>query len=87
MVKTLVKVPILANSAQIPAADFFFKTLASSVSRYPDQLSSCTISEKTDDTILRKGRKDGRDGQTDRRTDRWTRVISQYAVRLTSSIQ
>ena len=67
MVKTLVKVPILANSAQIPAADFFFKTLASSVSRYPDQLSSCTISEKTDDTILRKGRKNGRtDGQTDR---------------------
>ena len=85
MVKTLVKVPILANSAQIPAADFFFKTLASSVSRYHDQLSSCTISEKTDDTILRKGRKNGR--TDDRRTDRWTRVISQYAVRLTSSIQ
>ena len=67
MVKNLVSVPILANSAQIPAADFFFKTLSSSVSRYHDQLSSCTISEKTDDTILRKGRKDGRtDGQTDR---------------------
>ena len=40
---------------------FFFKNLASSVSRYHGQLSSCTISEKTNDPILRKIS----DGQTD----------------------
>ena len=42
---------------------FFFKNLASSVTRYHGQLSSCTISEKTNGPILRKlsdGRKDGR---------------------------
>ena len=33
---------------------FFFKNLASSVTRYHGQLSSCTISEKTNDPILRK---------------------------------
>ena len=40
---------------------FFFKTLASSVTIYPGQLSSCTISEKTIDPSLRKLS----DGQTD----------------------
>ena len=60
---------------------FFFKYLvSSSVTRYPGQLSSCAISEKTNDQILRK-LSDGRtDGQTDRRTDgqtdRRARVIS-----------
>ena len=33
---------------------FFFKNLTSSVTRYNGQLSSCTISEKTNDPILRK---------------------------------
>ena len=32
----------------------FFKYLSSSVTRYHGQLSSCTISEKANDTILRK---------------------------------
>ena len=46
---------------------FLFKNLASSVTRYHDQLSSCTTSEKTNDPILRK-LSDGRtDGQTDGR--------------------
>ena len=52
---------------------FFFKNLASSVTRCHGQLSSCTISEKTNDPILRKlsdGRMDGRtDGQKDRQSD------------------
>ena len=45
---------------------FFFKNLALSTTRYHGQLSSCTISEKTNDPILRKlsdGRNDGQ--QTD----------------------
>ena len=62
---------------KIQAANFFFKILALSVTRYHGQLSSWTISEKTNDRILRKiceGRTDGQtdrrtDGQTDRRTD------------------
>ena len=33
---------------------FIFKNLASSVTRYHGQLLSCTISEKTDDSILKK---------------------------------
>ena len=44
---------------------FFFKNLASSVTRYHGQLSSCIISEKTKDPILRKLSH----GQTDRQTD------------------
>ena len=56
MAKNLVSGPILA---QIQAANFlfiffFFKTLTLSVTRYHGQLSSCTISEKTNDPILRK---------------------------------
>ena len=58
---------------------FFFKNLALPVTRYHAQLSSCTISEKNNDPILRKLS----DGQTDKRM----RVISQDAVPLTSSIQ
>ena len=46
---------------------FFFKNLAPSVTRYYGQLSSCKISEKTNDPILRK-LSDGRmDGRTDGR--------------------
>ena len=48
--------------------EFFFKNLALSVTRYHGQLSSCTISEKTNDPILRKLS----DGWTDRPTDRQT---------------
>ena len=51
MAKNLVYSPILA---QIHAAIFFFKNLVLSVTRYHGQLSLCTISEKTDDPILRK---------------------------------
>ena len=47
---------------------YIFKNLALSVTRYNDQLSPCTTSEKTNDPILRKLS----DGQIDRRT----RVIS-----------
>ena len=44
--------------------NFFFKNLASSVTRFYGQLSSCTILEKTNNPILRK--------LSDRRTDRQT---------------
>ena len=43
----------------------FFLNLALSVTRYHGQLSSCTISEKTNDPILRKVS----DGRTDRQID------------------
>ena len=49
--------------------NFFFKNLALPVTRYYRQLSSCKISETTNDPILRKlsdGQTDGRtEGQTD----------------------
>ena len=56
MVKNLVLSPILVHLPQIQAVNFFFffKNLTSSVTRYNGQLSSCTISEKTNDPILRK---------------------------------
>ena len=65
----------------VPPFFFFFplKNLALSVTRYHAQLSSCTISEKNNDPILRK--------LSDGQTDKWMRVISQDAVPLTSSIQ
>ena len=44
---------------------FFFKNLAPSFTRCHGQLSSCTISEKTNDPILGKLS----DGQKDRQTD------------------
>ena len=57
--------PVGPNSGR----QFFFKKLASSVTGYHGQLSSCTISEKTNDPILRKF-SDGRtDGQTGRQTN------------------
>ena len=57
--------------AQIWAANFSPANLASSVTTYHGQLSPCTISEKTNDPILRKLS----DGRTDRQTDRRTRLI------------
>ena len=51
---------------------FFFKNLAPSVTRYHGQLSSCTISEKTNDPILRKLSDRWADGQTYGETDRQT---------------
>ena len=47
------------------------KNLVPSVSRYHGQLSSCIISEKTNNPILRKWRTDGKtDRQTDRKMDK-----------------
>ena len=43
---------------------FFFKNLVLSVTRYHGHLSSCTISQKPNDPILRK-LSDRLDGQTD----------------------
>ena len=63
MAKILISDPILAHLAQIWATTYFFKNLASLVTRYHGQLSSCTISEKTNYPILRKF--------SDGRTDRW----------------
>ena len=63
MVKNRVSSPILAHLTQIRTPNFVFQKLTSSVTRYHGQLSSCTISEKTNGPILRKlsdGRKDGR---------------------------
>ena len=48
---------------QMQAAKGFFKNLALSVTRYPDQVSSCTISEWTNDPLLRK--------LSDEWTDKW----------------
>ena len=47
--------------------NFFFKNLCSSVTRFHDQLSSCTISEKTKDLILRKLNDGQKDGKSDGR--------------------
>ena len=44
---------------------FLFKNLAPSVTRYHDQLSSCTISEKTNNPGLRKRNDGWTDGQTE----------------------
>ena len=63
MPKNLVSGPILVHLAVV---FFFFENLAPSATRYHGQLSSYTISEKTNDPILRKLS----DGRTDRRTDR-----------------
>ena len=70
MAKKQILGPILVCLTQIRAVDFFFfKNLALSANRYHGQLSSCTISEKTNELILRKF-SDGRtEGQTDRQTD------------------
>ena len=54
----------LAHLTQIWAIKFFFKNLALSVTRYHGQLSSCTISEKTNGPVFRKLS----DGRSDRPT-------------------
>ena len=68
MAKELVLVIILDHLDKIWAATFFFffffKNLSRSVTRYHGQ-QSCTISEKTNDPILRKLG----DGQTDGGTE------------------
>ena len=51
--------PLGSNSGR----QIFFKNLASSVTRYHGQLSSCTVSEKTSDSILRKFSDNGTDGR------------------------
>ena len=63
MAKNLVLGLILAHLDQIRAVKMFFKILAPSVTICHGQLSSCAISEKTNDPILRKlsnGRTGGR---------------------------
>ena len=65
MAKNLVLGPILTQLAQIRAANFLIKRhLVLPLIRY-GQLSSCTISEKTNDPILRKLGGGRTDGQTD----------------------
>ena len=73
MAKNLLSGPILVPLAQIRDAKFFpQKNLTSSVTRYHGQLSSCTISEKPNDPILRKFSDGETDGQMNRRTDKRT---------------
>ena len=52
------------------------KNLSSPVSRYYGQLPACTISEKTNDPILRKLSDRRTYGQRDGQTERRTKVIS-----------
>ena len=54
---------------------FFSTNLASSVTRCHGQLSSCRISENTNNPILRKLIDRQTEGQTKGQTDRRTRVI------------
>ena len=72
MAKNLVSGPILALFGPNISHQVFFKILTLPVTKYYGQLSSSTLSEKYIDPILRKLS----DGQTDRRTNRRTRVIS-----------
>ena len=61
---------------------FFFKNLASSVTRDHGQLSACTIWDKTNDPILRKLSDGWTDGKTDGR-ERFHKVT----VQIGSSVQ
>ena len=70
--KKKVSGPPFTHLAQIRAAIIFIKNVAASVTGSHGQLSSYTISEKTNDPILRKPS----DRWTDGRMDRRTRVIS-----------
>ena len=83
MAKDLILALILAHQVQIWATSFFFENLAPSDTRYHGQLSLCAMSEKTNYSIFRKFN-DGR--RSAQRTDKRTRVISQDAKRLTSSV-
>ena len=66
--KKLVLDPILTPLAQIQSAKFFFKNVDLTVTRYHGQLSSCTISEKTNGPFLRKFTDRWMDGPADRLT-------------------
>ena len=70
MAKNLVSGPILAHLDQIRAANLFLKNLTLSVTRC--QLLSCTVSEKSNDRILRKLRDEQTNSKTARRPDRRT---------------
>ena len=76
MAKKLILGLILVRWAQIRVANFFFKNLPSSVTRYYGQLSSSTTAKKTNDSILRKFKAGRTNRRTDGHTDRRTRVIS-----------
>ena len=63
MAKNLALGPILAHLAQIQVIKFFcFKNMALPVTRCHGQLSSCRISVKTNEPILRKLSDGGTDG-------------------------
>ena len=74
----------MAKNLVLGCQFFFFKNLASSVTSCYGQLSSCIISEKTNDPILRKLNDRQSDRRTGRQMDRWmdgqmdgqTRMIS-----------
>ena len=80
--------PHLSLLGRNMGCQFFQKNLSLSVTRYNDQLSSCTISEKTNDPTTDRQMERRMDGWTDRRMDRWmnrwmdrqTRVIPQDLV-------
>ena len=82
--KNLVSGPMLSPLAEIWAQNvffsdftsFFFKNLALLVTRYHGQLLSCTISEETNDPILRKVS----DEQTDRQTDESKKLMQAWKV-------
>ena len=53
-----------------PLGPNFLKNLASLVTRYHGQLSSCTISKKTNNPVMRKLSNRRTDGRTDWQTDK-----------------
>ena len=71
MTKNLILDLVYVDWAQIWAVNYFFiKHFVASVTRYHGELSSCKISEKTNDLILRKFSEGRTDGQTDGHRDR-----------------
>ena len=54
MPKNLIWGPILAHLTRVWVVKFFFRNLVLSVTIYHCQLSSCAMSEKTNDPILRQ---------------------------------
>ena len=75
----------IRHCCKLPSLYEFFFNLALSVTRGYGQLS-CTISEKTNDPILRKLSDGRKDGQTDRQMDK-SDFVGRCSVRLTSSVQ
>ena len=61
--------PHLSLLGRNMGCQFFQKNLSLSVTRYNDQLSSCTISEKTNDPTTDRQMERRMDGQTDGWTD------------------